>query len=122
MNYFKIFFLLVLLNLFVKLLFAQRNQVYITVTPSLYPDAVNKPSIVIEAGQEKSINSEKEVYHESKTAAPESKLSIGKASVVTMQGRENLTPSVAGEKTINHGEQKVEKQELPISTPSLNPK
>lgn len=124
MNSLKVFFLFIALNIFVKLVFAQSNNVYMTVTPSPYPDMVTKPAVVIAPGQERGNMPQEQIHYESKTVVPESKLSIGKASVVTTTpAGENATQSVTGDKSkVNYSEQKIEKQESPVNNPSLNPK
>jgi len=121
MNYIKIFFFLISVNLFAVMSFAQSNQ-SMTVTPSLFPDTRSTPLVVVEPSSESRATAESEIQYESKTTAPETKLSIGKASVVTTQERQNSSAAAQEKSAVNYNEQKTEKQEVPVNNSSLNPK
>lgn len=100
--------------------FGQNNQA-MRVTPSPYPDTVNKPAVV-ETGYQKITEPGMNVRHESITASP-STLSIGRASAVITQERQSSMPAdVENNAAVKYNEQKVEKQEVPVNNSSLNPK
>jgi hypothetical protein len=102
--------------------FAQSNNVYVTVSPTQNPDTITKPAVVIDTPQGKSTSATTAEVHQSAAVSPESRLSIGKASAVTKQGNNSVAPATA-EQNINHSEQKVEKQETPpANNPAVVPK
>ena len=120
MKYFRIFFLLILFSLSIQVVSAQSNKVSVTVTPSAYPDTVNKPAVVVESSQIKnSSQPEMNVRQESMTVTPASTTSIGTATAVTVQEKQNSTSQVKGKATVNYSEQKVEKSEAPSSGASV---
>src|SRR5258705_7612253 len=99
MKYFKIFFLLVLINLSGTLAFGQTNRISVTMAATQYPDTINRPAVVVvdsvlarDAAQPGT-----NVHHESMTVTPVKTLSVGKASAVSTQERQNST--AAPEKT-----------------------
>jgi hypothetical protein len=102
------------MNLFFKLLAAQENKVSLTVSPSLFPDTAHKPAMIVNDNQEKTLAPKSSVKYEVKVVAPEQKLSVGKASAVTTQERQNGTPAEKEKTTANYQEQKVKKLEVPI--------
>ena len=124
MKYFKLLFPLIALSLYAVLVSAQANTTQsVTIAPSSYPDKATRPAVVIANPQERSTVSENDVHYESVTVVPESKLSIGRASAVPAAERGNQVQPVSEEKNkINYSEQKIEKQEAPASSPSINPK
>src|SRR5690349_6590069 len=113
MKYFRILFLLILYTLSMTVVFAQSNKASVTVTPSAYPDTVTKPAIVVESSQTKNVSPETNVRQESMTVTPASTASIGTATAVTTQEKQNSTSQVKGKSTANYSEQKVEKSEAP---------
>ena len=120
MNYLKIFFLLVFGNLAAVMAQGQSTRAF-TVTPSVYPDTLNTPAVIIENPGERAV-SESEVQYELKSAQPETKLSIGTASAIPAQGI-SQAPADAREKSkVVYTEQKVEMQQMPANNPALNPK
>jgi hypothetical protein len=112
MNHFKQLFLLITLSLFAQFLVAQSNQLYMTVTPAQYPDTTNKPAIVTESVK-KSSAPKQDVYYESRTVTPESKLSIGNASAVITTEKKNPASAAKEKTTVNYSEQKIKKSEVP---------
>lgn len=120
MKYFRIFFLLILADLLVSSVLAQSNQVNITVTPSVHPDTINKPSVV-EVPHEKNLSAEGQVTYETQTVAP-STTSVSKASAVTVKEKQNATRVVEEKNPVNYSEQKVEKNEVPANGAAVIPK
>src|SRR5574339_878410 len=120
MKYFKLLFLSVAACLFAEMVSDQVKQ-SVTIAPSSYPDNTIKPAVIIADPQERNAVAEKEIPYETITVAPESKLSIGKASAIPVAESEKAARSSSREKNkINYSEQRIEKQEAPVSNPSVN--
>jgi len=123
MKYFRIFFLPVLINLSGTLAFGQTNRISVTVAAAQYPDTINRPTVVVvdSALARDASQPGTNVHHESMTVMPVKTLSVGKASAVSIQKRQNST--AAPEKTtVNYSEQKVEKNEVPANNATITPK
>src|SRR5689334_19858328 len=110
MNYFKLLFLLLAVNLLVTAASAQSNVQSATVIPSLHPDTNIEPAVVITNPGEKSVTPAEAIHYQSMTVTPETKLSIGKASAVPITTGENATPNQKEKKNTNQNEQSAEKQ------------
>ena len=121
MNYKKLSILFSVFVFHCMFLSAQTNKVYMTAIPSAYPDTVNKPAIIINNAEEKNNAQESNVKYEIKTATPEPKLSIGKASIVPSSEKVNSNPADKKE-AVKYEEQNKAAQPAPVINPSVQPK
>ena len=121
MNIRKLFALIGLCSLQTIFLFAQSNKVYVTATTSPYADTVTKPAIIINKNPDKNKTTESRVNVEEKTVTPESKLSIGKASIVPSadKAKSNSGNRKETEKPV---EQTREVEKSPSNNSSVQPK
>jgi len=87
-----------------------------------YPDTINRPAVVVDSALARDAQPATNVHHESMTVTPVKTLSVGKASAVSTQERQNSTAAPEEKTTVNYSEQKVEKKEVPANNATITPK
>lgn len=99
---------------------AQTSKHYLTATPSAYPDTVNKATIIIADTQQNKSVQQNNISYETKTATPETKISIGKASAVSTTDKSHSTPSVID--TLHYKEIKTNAESAPVNNSAVQPR